>query len=121
MLKTLQSASDELLALSRDFWKSYGQLPITCFFENQDSQYGPLAIRVRILLLRKPLVVWLTLEKTVSSQSATFVSKRRMYLETDHSGLNKFWGEQDDNFQLFLPELKALVSHAINHHQKSIR
>ena len=52
LLKTLQSASDELLALSRDFWSSYGQLPVTCFFENQDSQYGPLAVQVRILFIK---------------------------------------------------------------------
>ena len=61
----------------------------------------------------------LTIVKTVTSQSATFIGKRRMHLEADHSGLNKFSGEQDENFQLFLPEVKAIVSHAVDHHHKS--
>lgn len=47
--------------------------------------------------------------KTVTSQSATLIGKRRIYLDTDHSGLNKFRGEEDANFQLLLPELKHIV------------
>ena len=46
LLRTLQTASEDLLTLSRDFWTSYGSLPITCFFESSDSKYGPLTMRV---------------------------------------------------------------------------
>ena len=52
-------------------------------------------------------------EETVSAQSATLVGKRRILLHADHSDLNKFRGEQDENFQLFLPEVKKIVSGAI--------
>ena len=45
LLRTLRTANEDLLALSRDFWDSYGGLPITCFFENLDSNYGPLTVR----------------------------------------------------------------------------
>lgn len=38
-----------------------------------------------------------------------------MFLYTDHSGLNKFQGEHDDNFQLFLPEVKKTVLNAVGH------
>ena len=52
MLKSLQSGSEELVRLSRDFWNGYGKLPITCFFEKRDTAViGPLAARVRKLLL----------------------------------------------------------------------
>ena len=57
--------------------------------------------------------------KTVTSQSATILGKKRIYLNADHSGLNKFRDEQDDNFQLFLPELKTIVSNAVKHHSHS--
>lgn len=46
LLRTLETGSQELLSLSRDFWSSYGRLPITCFFEDLDSKYGPLRARV---------------------------------------------------------------------------
>ena len=62
----------------------------------------------------------LKVSKTVTPQSATLTGKRRMFLETDHSGLNKFWGEQDDNFQLFLPEVRTIVSYAIKYHNKGM-
>jgi hypothetical protein len=58
--------------------------------------------------------------KTVTSHSATLIGKRRMYLDTGHSGLNKFRGEDDENFQLFIPTLKEIVDHAIAHHHKGL-
>lgn len=70
------------------------------------------------ILTRLPIHAILNSEKTVISQSATFIGKRRMYMVTDHSGLNKFQGEHDENFQLFLPELKSIVSHAITQHYR---
>jgi len=32
-----------------------------------------------------------------------------MFLNTDHSGLNKFSGEGDENFALVLPEIRRMV------------
>jgi ABC-type uncharacterized transport system ATPase subunit len=32
-----------------------------------------------------------------------------MFLNTDHSGLNKFSGEDDENFALLLPEIQRMV------------
>ena len=32
-----------------------------------------------------------------------------MNLNTDHSGLNKFSGEDDENFALVLPEIQRIV------------
>jgi hypothetical protein len=32
-----------------------------------------------------------------------------MFLNTDHSGLNKFSGEDDENFALLLPEIRRMV------------
>ena len=45
----------------------------------------------------------------VSSQSASLLGKRMMFLDADHSGLNKFGGEDDDNFKLVLPEIRRMV------------
>ena len=43
------------------------------------------------------------------------LGKKRIHLNADHSKLNKFWGEKDNNFQLFLPVLKDVVSNAVNY------
>ena len=32
-----------------------------------------------------------------------------MFLDTDHSGLNKFGGIHDENFVLLLPEIQRMV------------
>jgi hypothetical protein len=32
-----------------------------------------------------------------------------MSLNTDHSGLNKFSGKDDENFKLVLPEIRRMV------------
>ena len=39
-------------------------------------------------------------------------------MNTHHSGLNKFSSEQDDNFNLFLNELKPIVEHAVFQNQQ---
>ena len=49
LLYTLREGSQELLSLSRDFWSGYGKLPIACFFEDQDSSYGPIKVKVRMI------------------------------------------------------------------------
>jgi hypothetical protein len=33
-----------------------------------------------------------------------------MFLDADHSGLNKFSREDDDNFKLVLPEIRRMVN-----------
>jgi HEAT repeat protein len=48
----------------------------------------------------------------VSSQSATLLGKRRLFLNTDHSGLNKFSGEDDENFVRLLPEIRRMINDA---------
>ena len=48
----------------------------------------------------------------VDLQSASLNGKRSMYLSTDHSGLNKFHGLEDENFQLVLPEIQRMIQAA---------
>jgi hypothetical protein len=33
-----------------------------------------------------------------------------LFLDTDHSGLNKFSGKDDENFALVLPEIRRMVT-----------
>ena len=42
-------------------------------------------------------------------QSATLVGQMMMYMDSDHSGLNKFSGLNDGNFMRLLPELRRMV------------
>jgi hypothetical protein len=121
LLNTLREGNQELLSLSQDFWSGYGHLPIVCFFENQDSSYGSIQVKVRRIytlsslskLNRSKLS-----QQTVGFQSATLVGKRRILLNANHSGLNKFRGEDDENFQLLLPEVKSIVEYATTRHLK---
>jgi hypothetical protein len=48
----------------------------------------------------------------VSPQSASLLDKRKIFLNTDHSGLNKFSGEDDESFALVLPEIRRMVEGA---------
>jgi hypothetical protein len=48
----------------------------------------------------------------VNQQSATQLGKRMIPLNTDHSGLNKFSGEDDKSFRLVLPEIRRMVINA---------
>ena len=48
----------------------------------------------------------------VDFQSASLNGKRSIYLTTDHSGLNKYHGLDDENFQLVLPEIQRMVQAA---------
>jgi hypothetical protein len=45
----------------------------------------------------------------VDTQSASLLGKRMMFLNTDHSGLNKFGGEDDSNYALLRPEIERIV------------
>jgi hypothetical protein len=48
--------------------------------------------------------------QAVTAQAASLLGKRMVYLNTDHSGLNKFSGEHDENFTLLLPEIQRIVN-----------
>ena len=60
-----------------------------------------------LLFYLKPYVL-----QVVDFQSASLNNKRSIYLTTDHSGLNKFHGLEDENFQLVLPEIQRMVQAA---------
>jgi hypothetical protein len=46
LLNTLQKDSRELHNLSVDFWRSYGEYDMTCFYENRGADYGPISSQV---------------------------------------------------------------------------
>ena len=48
----------------------------------------------------------------VDHQSACLHGKRAIYLNTNHSGLNKFRGPNDENFLLVRPEIDRMVKNA---------
>jgi hypothetical protein len=45
-------------------------------------------------------------------QSSTLVGQKLMYMDADHSGLNKYSGRDDSNFALLLPELRRMVENS---------
>ncbi|KAF2632596.1 hypothetical protein BU25DRAFT_487060 [Macroventuria anomochaeta] len=94
LLKTLQKDSPGLHALSIDFWRSYSEYDMTCFYENKEADYGLVSTQI------------------VSTQSAMLVGQKLMYMDADHSGLNKFSGVDDKNFMLLLPELRKMVENS---------
>jgi hypothetical protein len=59
----------------------------------------------------------------VTPQSASLLGTRTIFLDTDHSGMNKFGGMNDENFKLVLPEIKRLVdggpSDVIDRHRRN--
>ncbi|KAH6694360.1 P-loop containing nucleoside triphosphate hydrolase protein [Leptodontidium sp. MPI-SDFR-AT-0119] len=91
LLELLQKDSQPLLDITRDFADCHIDWDSVCFYENQSAVYGPLTIQ------------------TVSQQSATQLGRRMIPLDTDHSGLNKFSGEDDVNFERVLPEIRRMV------------
>lgn len=52
------------------------------------------------------------LNQLVDRISASLPSKRRLYLRTDHSGLNKYHSANDGNFLLVQSELSRMVKAA---------
>lgn len=44
------------------------------------------------------------------AQSASIPGKRMMFLDADHSGLNKFSGMEDENFNLLLQEIQRMAT-----------
>ncbi|RDL37405.1 uncharacterized protein BP5553_04838 [Venustampulla echinocandica] len=91
MLQLLQKDSQPLFDVARDFSDCHINWDSVCFYETQHARYGLLTIQ------------------TVNQQSATQLGKRMIPLDTDHSGLNKFSGENDENFKRVLPEIRRMV------------
>ncbi|KAJ8105940.1 hypothetical protein OPT61_g9872 [Boeremia exigua] len=94
LLETLQKDSPALYALSIDFWRSYIKYDMVFFYENRKAEYGPVK------------------RQFVSTQSAAVIAQKMVYMDTDHSGLNKFSGADDRNFMLLLPELRKMVENS---------
>ena len=46
LLELLVKDSPNLYALSRDFWGSYNDWDLVCFYENKEADYGPLKAKV---------------------------------------------------------------------------
>lgn len=46
LLELLKKDSPSLQALSRDFWGSYSDYDIVCFYEKREADYGPWKTRV---------------------------------------------------------------------------
>ena len=108
LLKTLTRNSQTLHEIAQDFETSYSNTNLVCFHE---KEHGPLGVKVRIACTHFSL--FLNVEtyilQFVDSDSASLVGKRSMYLTTDHSGLNKFYGSEDENFKLVLREIQRMV------------
>ena len=51
-------------------------------------------------------------QQVVEKRSAAREGSDMMYLDTDHSGLNKFSGEDDPNFRIVSSAIKKMVSEA---------
>ncbi|KAG9239765.1 P-loop containing nucleoside triphosphate hydrolase protein [Amylocarpus encephaloides] len=91
LLELLQKDSQPLFDIGRDFAECLIDWDVIYFYETQNATYGPLTFQ------------------TVNQQSATQLGKRMIPLDTDHSGLNKFSGEDDVNFKRVLPEIRRMV------------
>ncbi|KAI0513154.1 hypothetical protein F5B22DRAFT_657326 [Xylaria bambusicola] len=95
LLATLRKDEPYLHGMSCDFWASYGDRDIVCFYEKKNN--------ANFVLFK---------QRVVGSQSACINGKRGIYMNTDHSGLNKFSGDHDENYKLLLPEIQRMVNNA---------
>ena len=92
LLESLEMRNPELYNISQDFANEYSALDVVCFYETKArSIKGIFKTRV------------------VDDQSAAILGKKRIYLEADHSGLNKFSGLQDPNFMSVCAELERMI------------
>ncbi len=111
LLESLTRNSQVLHVFAQDFETSYSNADLVCFYEEKHDLLG---VKVRIACTRFSLLFHLKpyVLQVVDFQSASFNNKRSIYLTTDHSGLNKFQGFEDQNFQLVLPEIQRMVQAA---------
>ncbi|KFY02433.1 hypothetical protein O988_02162 [Pseudogymnoascus sp. VKM F-3808] len=91
LLELLQKDNPNLHSLSKDFCDSHYEWDFVCFYEDTDADYTLFKTRV------------------VTASSATLSGRRMIFLNTDHSGLNKFTGKNDENYALVLPEIQRMV------------
>ncbi|KFY76048.1 hypothetical protein V498_09778 [Pseudogymnoascus sp. VKM F-4517 (FW-2822)] len=91
LLELLQKDNPNLHSLSKDFCDSHHEWDFVCFYEDTDADYSLIKTRV------------------VTASSATLSGRRMIFLHTDHSGLNKFSGANDENYALVLPEIQRMV------------
>ena len=111
LLESLTRNSQVLNGIAQDFETSYSNADLVCFYE---KNHGLLGVKVRIAFTCFSLLFILKTYflQFVDFQSASLNGKRSMYLSTDHSGLNKFDGFEDENFQLVIPEIQRMVQAA---------
>ena len=111
LLRSLTRNSQILHEIAQDFETSYSNVDLVCFYE---KKHGLLGFKVRIACIHFSLFINLEtyILQFVDYKSASLIGKRSMYLTTDHSGLNKFHGLEDENFQLVLPEIQRMVQAA---------
>ena len=111
LLESLTRNSQVLHEVAQDFETSYSNADLVCFYEEKHNLLG---VKVRIacthffpLFHLKSYIL-----QIVDLQSASLNNKRSIYLTTDHSGLNKFHGYEDENFQLVIPEIQRMAQTA---------
>ncbi|KFZ04937.1 hypothetical protein V501_08833 [Pseudogymnoascus sp. VKM F-4519 (FW-2642)] len=92
LLELLQKDNTNLQSLSKEFSDSHREWDFVCFYEDTDADYTLFKTRV------------------VTASSATLSGRRMIFLHTDHSGLNKFSGRNDENYALVLPEIQRMVN-----------
>ena len=109
LLDSLTRNSQILDEVGQDFETGYSNIDIICFYEEKSRLLGVKVCmhRSSLLMSHKSYIFQL-----VDSQSASLNGKRSMYLTTDHSGLNKFYGLEDENFLLVLPEIQRIFQTA---------
>ncbi|EPE24649.1 TPR-like protein [Glarea lozoyensis ATCC 20868] len=83
LLSLLKKHNDALYHLQTDFCGAEEDWDPICYYEKQGN--------------------------VVTMQSSSLQGRRMIPLNTDHSGLNKFNGENDENFLLVLPEIRRMV------------
>ncbi|OBT73867.1 hypothetical protein VF21_06673 [Pseudogymnoascus sp. 05NY08] len=92
LLELLQKDNTNLQSLSKEFSDSHREWDFVCFYEDTDADYTLFKTRV------------------VTASSATLSGRRMIFLHTDHSGLKKFSGTNDENYALVLPEIRRMVN-----------
>ena len=93
LLEQLQPKTEMLYDLSHDFASGYQHLKPVSFYEKLGHTYAGGTLDLTI----------------VDQRSAVQVGKVMVYLMTDHSGLNKFFGFDDPNFKLVRDAVVGMV------------
>lgn len=108
LLELLQKDNPNLHSLSKDFCDSHHEWDFVCFYEDTDADYTLFKTRVCIPF-KHISTSHVNSMKVVTASSAALSGRRMIFLNTDHSGLNKFSGKTDENYALVLPEIQRMV------------